>query len=112
MIDGEFFVDYFLEIGADVAEPEVQALQGLELGCYACGEGADCDVADVAEEVLNAYFFGFFGFDYGGGMHEGFGCCGAVLGNWGGLVSMVEGWWEGKRWVRGEGTSFISSTAK
>jgi hypothetical protein len=30
--------------------------------------------------VLDADFFGFFGFDLGGGVHEGFGCCGAVLG--------------------------------
>ena len=99
MVDGEFFVDDFLEIGADVAEAEVQALEGLELGGYACGEGADCYVADVAEEVLDAYFFGFFGFDYGGGVHEGFGCCCAVLGNRRVLVSMA--WWqsdgEGKR---------------
>ena len=89
VVDGEFFVDDFLEIGADVAEAEVEALKGLELGGYACGEGADCYVADVAEEVLDAYFFGFFGFDYGRGVHEGFRCCGAVLGKGSGLVSMA-----------------------
>ena len=90
MVDGEFFVDDFLEIGADVAEAEVEALEGLELGGYACGEGADGYVADVAKEVLDAYFFGFFGFDYGGGVHEGFGCCCAVLGSRREAVSMGE----------------------
>ena len=79
MVDGEFLVDYFLQVGADVAEAEVQALEGLELGCYARGEGADGYVADVAEEVLDADFFGFFGFDYGGGVHECFGGGCAVL---------------------------------
>ena len=52
----------------------------MELRSYARGEGADGDVADVAEEVLDADFFGFFGFDYGGCVDEGFGGCGAVLG--------------------------------
>ena len=89
VVDGEFFVDHFLEIGADVAEAEVQALEGLELRCYARGEGADCYVTDVAEEVLDAYLFCFFGFDYGGGVHEGFGCCCAVLGNRRERVSMA-----------------------
>lgn len=79
MVYGEFAVEDFLEVLPDVAQAEMQALQGLELRGYACGEGADCDVADVAEEVLDADFFGFFGFDYGGGVDEGFGCCGAVL---------------------------------
>ena len=79
MVDGEFLVDYLLQVLAYVPEAEVQALQGLQLGGYACGEGADCYVADVAEEVLDADFFGFFGFDYRGGVHEGFGCGRAVL---------------------------------
>ena len=79
MVDGEFLVDYLLEVLADVAEAEVQALEGLQLGGYAGGEGADGDVADVAEEVFDADLFGFFGFDYGGGVHEGFGCGGTVL---------------------------------
>jgi hypothetical protein len=30
---------------------------------YACGEGAHCNVADIAEEVLDADFLCFFGFD-------------------------------------------------
>ena len=79
MVDGEFLVDYLLQVLAYVAEPEVQALQGLQLRCYARGEGADGYVADVTEEVLDAYFFGFFGFDYGGGVHECFCGGGAVL---------------------------------
>ena len=79
VVDGEFLVDYFLQVLADVAEAVVQALEGLQLGGYAGGEGADGDVADVAEEVLDADFFGFFGFDYGGGVHEGFCRGGAVL---------------------------------
>ena len=79
VVDGQLLVDYLLEVLADVAEAEVQALQGLQLGGYAGGEGADGDVADVAEEVLDADFFGFFGFDDGRGVHEGFRRRGAVL---------------------------------
>ena len=57
----------------------MQTLEGLELRGYTCGEGADRDIADVAKEVLDAYFFCFFGFDYRGCVHEGFGCGCAVL---------------------------------
>lgn len=57
----------------------MEALKGLKLRSYACGEGADGDVADVAEEVLDADFFCFFGFDDGWGMDEGFRSGGAVL---------------------------------
>lgn len=57
----------------------MQALEGLELVGDAGREGADCDIADVAEEVLDADFLGFFCFDDGGGMDEGFGCSRAVL---------------------------------
>ena len=59
----------------------MEALQGLELGGDAGGEGADGDVADVPQEVLDADFLGFFGFDDGGGVDEGFGGGGAVLEN-------------------------------
>lgn len=43
------------------------------------GEGADGGVFYVAEEVFDTDFFGFFGFDGGGDVVEGFCCCGAVL---------------------------------
>ena len=46
---------------------------------YSGGEGTDGYVADVAEEVLYPNFFGFFGFDDGGGVDEGFGSGGAIL---------------------------------
>jgi len=83
VVDGEVAVEHFLEVLADVSEAQVQALQGLQLRGYAGGEGADGDVADVAEKVLDADFFGFFGFDLGGGVYEGFGGCGAILrGGW------------------------------
>lgn len=49
VVDRQLAVEHFLEIGLDVAEAKVQALKGLELGSYAGGEGADCDVADVAQ---------------------------------------------------------------
>jgi hypothetical protein len=39
-------------------------LERLKLGGYACGESTDGDVADVAEEVLDADLFCFFCFDY------------------------------------------------
>jgi len=54
-------------------------LEGLELGGYSGGEGADCYVADVAEEMFNADFFCFFCLNYGGCVYEGFGCGGAVV---------------------------------
>lgn len=56
----------------------MEALEGLELVIYAGGEGADGDVTDIAEEVLDADLFGFFGFDYGGCMDEGF-CRGCAI---------------------------------
>jgi hypothetical protein len=42
----------------------VQALEGLELRGYAGGKGADGYVANVAEEVLDAYLFRFLCFYY------------------------------------------------
>lgn len=57
----------------------MQALKRLQLRGYAGGECADGDVADVAEEVLDADFFCFFGFDDGGGVDEGFRSSSAVL---------------------------------
>lgn len=57
----------------------MEALERLQLGGDARGEGADGDVTDVAQEVLDADFLGFFGFDDGGGVDEGFGGGGAVL---------------------------------
>ena len=49
VVNWQLAVEHFLEIGLDVAQAEVQALEGLKLGGYAGGEGADCDVADVAQ---------------------------------------------------------------
>ena len=79
MVCGEFAIEDFLEVGTDVPEAVVQALEGLELFIYSSGEGADSYVADVAEEVLYADFFGFFGLDNGGGVDEGFGGGGTIL---------------------------------
>lgn len=56
----------------------MEALEGLELVVYAGGEGTDCDVTDITEEVLDTDFFGFFSFDYGGCMNKGF-CCGCAI---------------------------------
>lgn len=53
-------------------------MEGLELVVYAGGEGADGDVADITEEVLDADFFGLFGFDYGRCVDEGF-CRGCAI---------------------------------
>lgn len=64
MVNGQIAINYFLQVLADVAETEVQALKGLELRGYACGESADRYVADVAEEMLDADFLGLFRFYY------------------------------------------------
>jgi hypothetical protein len=69
----------FLEVTADVCEAGVKALERLELSVDAGAERADGNVTDVAEEVLDTNFFGLFGFDYGGGVYEGFCCCGTIL---------------------------------
>lgn len=111
MVDGQLLVDHLLQVLADVAEAQMQPLQGLQLGCDAGGEGADGDVADVAEEVLDADLFGFFGFDDGGGVHEGFGGRRAVL-RFHGLMLALVFLWEERSEERGERTSLISSTAK
>ena len=79
MVDRKLSVQHFLEVGLNVSQAQVKALERLKLGCDTCRESADCDVADVAEEVLDADFFCFFGFDDGGGVDEGFGRGGSVL---------------------------------
>jgi hypothetical protein len=48
VVDGQFAVEDLLQILSDIAEAEVEALQGLQLGGYSCGEGADCNVSDVS----------------------------------------------------------------
>lgn len=59
----------------------MEALERLELVVYTGSEGADGDVADITEEVLNADFFCFFCLDYGGCVDEGF-CRGCAILNY------------------------------
>jgi hypothetical protein len=66
MIHRELLVEDLLQVGLDVSEAEVKTLQGLELVGDAGGEGANGDITNIAEEVLNADLLGFFGLDYGG----------------------------------------------
>lgn len=56
----------------------MEALEGLELVIYTGGEGANGDVTDITEEVLDTDLFSFFGFDYGGCVDEGF-CRGCAI---------------------------------
>lgn len=79
MVDREFFVDDFLKVLSNVAESKVQTLEGLQLRCNTGREGTNGNITNVAEEVFNAYFFSFFGFDNGGSVHECFCCRGAIL---------------------------------
>jgi hypothetical protein len=71
VVDRKIPVEDLLQVLRNIAETEVQALQRLQLGGYACGERADSNVTDVAEEVFDADFFGFFSLDLGGCMYEG-----------------------------------------
>ena len=90
----------------------MEALQGFQLGGDAGGKGADGDIADIAQEVLDADFLGFFGFDDGGRVDEGFGGGGAVLKKCTSsarAVSQVTFEGGGRGGCR---TSLISSTAK
>lgn len=57
----------------------MEALQRLKLGGYAGGKGADGNVANVAEEVLNTNLFCFFSLDNGGSVYECLCGCGSVL---------------------------------
>ena len=57
----------------------MKALERLELVGDAGGEGADSDVADIAEEVLDADLFCLLCFDGGGDVQEGFAGFCAVL---------------------------------
>lgn len=56
----------------------MEALERLKLVVYASGERTDGNVTDIAEEVLDANFFGLFGFDYGGCVDKGF-CRGCAI---------------------------------
>lgn len=49
VVDGELAVEDLLEVGLDVTEAQVKALQGLELVREPRREGADGDVPDVPE---------------------------------------------------------------
>jgi hypothetical protein len=64
MVDGEIAVEHLLQVLADIAQPKMQALEGLQLRGYACGKGTDGNVTDIAEEVFDTNFFGFLGFDH------------------------------------------------
>lgn len=57
----------------------MKALEGLELVRYACGESAGCDVADVAQKVLDANLLCFLGLDNRCSVDECLGCGCAVL---------------------------------
>ena len=57
----------------------MEAAEGGELFGNAGGEGRCCAVFDVAQEVLDADFFGFFGLYCRGDMEESFAGFGAVL---------------------------------
>ena len=79
VVDGELAVEDLLKIRRDVAEPEVEALEGLELVGNTRREGADGDVADVTEEMLDANLLCFFGLDDRRGVDKGLGGGCAVL---------------------------------
>jgi hypothetical protein len=57
----------------------MQSLKGLELRGDTCRESANGHVADVAEEMLNADFFGLFGLYYGRSVYKSLGGGSAVL---------------------------------
>lgn len=66
----------------DVRETGLETAQGGELLTDAGGKRRGGGVFDVAEKVLDTDLFGFFGFDGGWGVEEGFARLGAVLGSW------------------------------
>lgn len=47
MVDRKFAGENLLQVLAYVPETEMEALQGLKLGCYAGRKGADCDVSNI-----------------------------------------------------------------
>ena len=53
-----------LEVVSDISEAKVEALKRLELIVDAGREGADGDVADISEEVLDTNLFSFLSLDY------------------------------------------------
>lgn len=63
VVDRELAVEHLLQIGLDVAQTEVQALQRLELVGDAGGKRADRYVTDVTQQVLDADFFRLLGLD-------------------------------------------------
>jgi hypothetical protein len=105
VIDRELPVEDLLQVCLDVTETEVEALEGLQLVGNASGEGADRDVSDIAQEVLDTDLFGLLGLNNRWCVDKGLGCGGSVL-----FRGLLAG-------SRGAGTprphtSLISSTAK
>jgi hypothetical protein len=79
VVDWELAVEDLLQVRLDISQAEMEALQRLELVGDTGGKGADRYVSDVAQKVLDANLFGFFGFDDGRGVNEGLGCGGSIL---------------------------------
>lgn len=79
MVHGKFAVEHFLEVLADVAQSQVQALQRLELRSYSGGKSSDGDIPDVPKKMFHTNFLCFFGLDYGRGVDKGPGRCCAIL---------------------------------
>lgn len=67
------------EVPLNVGDARFEAAERGELRAHPGGERRRRGVFDVAEEVLDADFFGFFGFDRGRGVEERFPRFGAVL---------------------------------
>ena len=79
MVDRKRAAVDLLQVVTDVSQAEVEALQGLELVVNTGGEGADGDIADVSEEVLNTDLFGLFGLDDRWGVNKRLGRGGSIL---------------------------------
>lgn len=63
MVDGQLAFDHLVHVDLDVVEARVEALETVELIRQLLTQTAHGDVANVAEQMLHAHFFGLFGAD-------------------------------------------------
>ena len=79
VVHGQRARGHVKEVAVDVPQPKLESLQRCQLLAHTCRERGRRRVFNVPQEMLDADFFGFFGFDRGGDVQKCLACLRAVL---------------------------------